>query len=306
MDYKRANRAFLYMILAGIALAIGYAEAYLYLGWDMDAILNNFLSEMTALIPAMLVFFVSRDSFREVIPFKKIRVSTGLLSALYGIVLMPLATFVTMVSMLFVENHVEGMTDQLISMPMLPLLFSVGIFGPFVEEILFRGMFLSSYKKSGRIAASVLLSSLLFGIVHMNFSQFTYGVIMGIMLALLVEATGSVWPSVIAHGIFNSIEVLLMFASEGITAGSTEAITMLEANKSTLAMIGIYFVLASVCTVIAVCIVYKISQIEGKQENLGEILKKKGNGKLVSVALIIGLILAVGYMTAIEILTKLS
>ena len=95
-----------------------------------------------------------------------------------------------------------------------------------------------------------------------------------------------------------------MYVSSDALGETEELMTMLDANESTLASIGIYFVAAVICTAIAICIAYKIARIEGKQENLEGIFKKRTGGRLISVPLIIGIILAVGYMTAVEILTR--
>ena len=57
----------------------------------------------------------------------------------------------------------------------------------------------------------VLLSSLLFGLMHMNFNQAPYAFALGVAMAVLVEATGSLWSSVLMHVIFNAQSVLLMY-----------------------------------------------------------------------------------------------
>ena len=132
MDYKRANRVFLYMILASLIFSLGYGAVYSLYGWEMNVLLNNFFSEVVVLIPAVIAILVSREPFREVIPFKKIKVSSGLLSAVYGALLMPVTTFIAMATMMVVKNHIEGMSDEILSMPMWQMLFSIGIFGPFV------------------------------------------------------------------------------------------------------------------------------------------------------------------------------
>ena len=262
MDYKRANRAYLYMILSTLALIILLTAWVFSTGSEFSILANNVLSELVILIPAIATILYCGDRLRVVIPFKRIKISSALLTVLYVVMLFPLVTFINSVSMLFVDNTVVGLSDQILGMPMWQMFLSIGIFGPFVEEVVFRGVFLQSYQRTGMIIASMILSSILFGLMHMNFNQFAYGAVMGLMLALLVEATGSVLTSFIAHATFNSIEVILMYATSDLIDSAENMLTELEETNQILLTIGIYFVAAVIFTTLAFCIVVKISDIE--------------------------------------------
>ena len=239
MDYRRANRAYLYMIISTLALVLILTAWTFNTGRELPILANNLLSELVVLVPAIATILYSGDRLRVVIPFKRIRISSALLTVLYVLLLFPLVTFINSVSMLFVDNTIVGLSEQILSMPMWQMFLSIGIFGPFVEEIVFRGFFLQSYQRTGRIIGSMILSSVLFGMMHMNFNQFAYGAAMGLMLSLLVEATGSVLSSFIAHATFNSIEVVLMYATSDLMEESEALISGLEGSNQILLSIGI-------------------------------------------------------------------
>ncbi|MBQ7657895.1 MAG: CPBP family intramembrane metalloprotease [Butyrivibrio sp.] len=306
MDYKRANRAYLYMILSTLALIILLTAWVFSTGSEFSILANNVLSELVILIPAIATILYCGDRLRVVIPFKRIKISSALLTVLYVVMLFPLVTFINSVSMLFVDNTVVGLSDQILGMPMWQMFLSIGIFGPFVEEVVFRGFFLQSYQRTGRIIASMILSSILFGLMHMNFNQFAYGAVMGLMLALLVEATGSVLTSFIAHATFNSIEVILMYATSDLIDSAENMLTELEETNQILLTIGIYFVAAVIFTTLAFCIVVKISDIERRKEFFAGIPKCPKQGyKLITVPLIVAIVIAVTYMIGIEYLNSL-
>ncbi len=306
MDYKRANRAYLYMILSTLALIILLTAWVFSTGNEFSILANNVLSELVILIPAIATILYCGDRLRVVIPFKRIKISSALLTVLYVVMLFPLVTFINSVSMLFVDNTVVGLSDQILGMPMWQMFLSIGIFGPFVEEVVFRGFFLQSYQRTGRIIASMILSSILFGLMHMNFNQFAYGAVMGLMLALLVEATGSVLTSFIAHATFNSIEVILMYATSDLIDSAENMLTNLEETNQILLTIGIYFVAAVIFTALAFCIVVKISDIERRKEFFAGIPKCPKQGyKLITVPLIVAIVIAVTYMIGIEYLNSL-
>ena len=75
----------------------------------------------------------------------------------------------------------------------------------FFEEFLMRGGVLGSYMSTGRVRAGVLLSALVFGLMHMNATQFFYATIIGIVLGLLYALTGSIWPGVLFHLLNNGV-----------------------------------------------------------------------------------------------------
>ena len=306
MDYRRANRAYLYMILSTLALIILLTAWVFSTGSEFSILANNVLSELVILIPAIATILYCGDRLRVVIPFKRIKISSALLTVLYVVMLFPLVTFINSVSMLFVDNTVVGLSDQILGMPMWQMFLSIGIFGPFVEEVVFRGFFLQSYQRTGRIIASMILSSILFGLMHMNFNQFAYGAVMGLMLALLVEATGSVLTSFIAHATFNSIEVILMYATSDLIDSAENMLTELEETNQILLTIGIYFIAAVIFTALAFCIVVKISDIERRKEFFAGIPKCPKQGyKLITVPLIVAIVIAVTYMIGIEYLNSL-
>lgn len=298
MNYKRANRSFLYMILATLAFTLLMSYWIILTGSSLSIFTNNALSELVVLIPAIAAILYSGEKITEVIPFKKIKISTLFMIAIYVITLFPLVSFVNSVSMLFVENMVSSISDEVLAMPMWTMLLSIGIAGPFVEEFVFRGYILQSYQRTGRIIGSIVLSSILFGMMHLNFNQFAYGTVMGIMFCLLVEATGSIWSSFFAHALFNSIEVIYMYAVPDVVSEADEVLADYGiGNESTYLMIGIYFVLAVIFTAIALCVVYKIADMENRKDFVDSIHMYPRQGyKLITVPLIIAMVIAVAWM----------
>ena len=308
MDYKRANRAYLYMILSTIAFVIIYSGWIIVTGSEISVIMNNAFCELMILIPALIVVLFSGDRLSVMIPFRKIKISSVLFTLLYTVMLYPMSMLANAISMLFVENRVIDLSDDILKLPMWQMLLSIGLFGPFVEEVVFRGVMLHSYQRSGRIIGSVLLSSFLFGLMHLNFNQFFYGFLLGIMLALLVEATGSVLPSFIAHATFNSLEVILMYKSSGFLDGAESILKGKDLlSGAILQSIGIYFIIAVIATAIAVCIAYKISEIEGRNEFFAGIPRCRKQGyKLLSVSVVIAVIIAFAYMLYFEFLSRIT
>ena len=307
MDYKKANRAFLCMILATICFTVLYTVWMIGTMTAMPIMLNNFLSEMMIFIPALAIVFFHGDKISVLVPFKKIRIPSALLIPLYVLLLFPLVVFINSLSMLFVDNTVVEMADQILELPLWQMILSIGIFGPFIEEFVFRGVILQSYQRTGRIVGSIVLSSILFGMMHLNINQFAYGAVMGIMFALLVEATGSVLSSFLAHALFNTAEVVLMYMEKDVLGQAKEYMDSMELKNTILISVGVYFVLAVIGTALALCVLVKIANLEKRQEFFASIPKCKKQGyKLLSVPLIVAIVISLTYMIGMEIIFKIT
>jgi len=85
------------------------------------------------------------------------------------------------------------------------------ILGPILEEIFFRGFMYSAFKKKAGIIGAILLSSFLFSILHTNPIGFLPIMVLGILLALLYEKTGSLIPSIMVHMIHNTGMMTFVF-----------------------------------------------------------------------------------------------
>lgn len=103
----------------------------------------------------------------------------------------------------------------------LPLgLLVIAVLGPLAEEAYFRGLVLGWGRRHGGRAFAILLSSLLFGLVHLKW--WTPGgltgwlltaelALMGAALALVAMRTGSLWASAAMHALNNVSAVVLLF-----------------------------------------------------------------------------------------------
>jgi membrane protease YdiL (CAAX protease family) len=78
---------------------------------------------------------------------------------------------------------------------------------PVGEEVFFRGFIYGTLRRWGRVSA-VVLSSVLFAAVHLQIVHFLPILVLGVVLALLYERTGSLAGSIAVHGINNLIAVL--------------------------------------------------------------------------------------------------
>ncbi len=122
------------------------------------------------------------------------------------------------------------------------LLFTV-LIAPVVEEFLFRGIIYKRLTNWCKPLVAGIISSAIFGAIHLNMIQFIYAFIIGMMLAYLYEKYKKIWVPILFHAAANGCSILTtkynVFSSLEATTEGTALIVVI----STLLMLVMLFVL---------------------------------------------------------------
>lgn len=106
---------------------------------------------------------------------------------------------------------------------------------PIAEELLYRGVVYKRLRNFFGASAAVVLSAVIFGLMHVNLVQFLYAGIMGLLLAYLFETTGRLYIPILGHIAANLAAVVrqetgwLEFAYEPTMAGIGFSLVLLIA-----------------------------------------------------------------------------
>ena len=93
------------------------------------------------------------------------------------------------------------------------LFLAVVIIAPLGEELIFRGFLQQILEQHWRdITKAVLVTALLFAMIHMNPYWFIQIYILGILLGFLAWKTKSVFPPLVLHSINNAMALLFSFS----------------------------------------------------------------------------------------------
>lgn len=108
------------------------------------------------------------------------------------------------------NSNVDSLTSLLQSFTFFMLIF-VAFIGPILEEVLFRGLFLNWFFPHQRML-SIVLSSLIFGTFHVDFTSgqidpiyWLSKVLLGLVLALVYNHTKNLKASIILHILNNTL-----------------------------------------------------------------------------------------------------
>ncbi|MHA1601271.1 MAG: lysostaphin resistance A-like protein, partial [Alphaproteobacteria bacterium] len=93
-----------------------------------------------------------------------------------------------------------------------------GVIAPFGEEIAFRGLFFPWLRERIGLIAGIAISALLFASLHGIVQLIPSLAAIGAVLALLYHRCGSIYPVILAHGLFNAIMVVALYSALAGTA----------------------------------------------------------------------------------------
>ena len=105
--------------------------------------------------------------------------------------------------------------------------FLLVVVAPVTEELLFRGIILRGFLANYSKRRAILLSALLFALMHGNPWQFIPAFVAGVLLAWLLIETGSLIPCLFAHAVANGTAYgagLLPVEIPGFTDGMGDAV----------------------------------------------------------------------------------
>lgn len=191
-------------------IVIGYVSAMLGLEHLEDTALY-IASDLMQLIAGVffLVFYLVKRKKIKSVPMMKSKCTSKL--------------FVKCLITIFSVNMILSLIEMLLtvftgfslSVPMkgienmnpILLFATVAVFPAIVEELMFRGV-LYRYLREHGVQFAAISSSIIFGLVHLNFLQFIFATIMGVVCCYIYEATGKLRYSMLLHLLNNSILVL--------------------------------------------------------------------------------------------------
>ena len=103
---------------------------------------------------------------------------------------------------------------------------SAVIAAPIVEEVIFRGVVLGSFRKIFPAWASILISAVIFGVYHMNPVAIVYATVMGIIAGVVYEKKQNLLFPIMLHMANNFIGLLQDFVPAGIGVTVVNAVSL--------------------------------------------------------------------------------
>lgn len=236
-----------------------------------DIKLMLFISHIvTFIFPAIIYLIVTKQSARDVLKLNKLYFKDILLIILLAFVCQPIMTFFSLISQFFFENEIGNFVTNIVESPYIVLLLLIAVLPAITEEITIRGIVLSGYEDKN-IYLSCIITGLLFGIMHLDPQQFLYATVLGVILALVVRITNSIFASILMHFLINGTSITLqkllslVTQSDLIVEQSTEiSLKSLEMQEKVF-MAGFYGIIALAFGIVVYFIIKKLVDLNIKR-----------------------------------------
>ena len=288
-NYKRMNRVFLLMIIVYIGGSF-FIGSYLPQLVDTNIKASAVSDILLLLVPTLYCLRYNVDVPKKYL-VKPVRFSSVLIAFLFAALCYPLVTVANLASQLVVSNQATAIMDTVMGSNMAINVLIMAIMPGIVEEIIFRGMFYNEYKEGGMLLGAII-SALLFGLLHLNLNQFSYAIILGLVFALITEATGSIIPGMLCHMTINGLNVLMVYAYSALGISLSEV----EINSGEIVMaLSVWSFLAAISTMGAVGVFIWLCKHTGRMAHMKEFLKTQ-SGRRITFPLVLSVAICVAYM----------
>lgn len=137
--------------------------------------------------------------------------------------------------------------------------FYICLLGPFLEELIFRGVLLEGLRKYGNLFG-IIMSSVLFGLMHQNIIQFIPSACVGIVWGYIAVKSGSLIPSILIHMLNNTMASLLLASVPKIDS-LTDFTALLNMSIPMLLISGLTTLFRFACIIASIVIVIKYCSV---------------------------------------------
>ncbi len=203
------------MISVAVVFVLGYA------GLLQNEILSTLVIQVVVMFAIPLLMYTmmisknTKATFKD-FGFKSITGKMVLISIALGFVLYFINVFVAdffygIISLLGFE--VIGSSETVVvnyGLLLKEFIFSA-VFPGIFEEFLHRGMLVHAGKKCGNTRLCLIVSSILFGLMHMSITKFFYTAILGLLMGYVAIVADSIYPTMIIHFMNNALATYFVY-----------------------------------------------------------------------------------------------
>ena len=166
------------------------------------------------IFPVILFIQVKKIDVKKLLRLNKLQIKFIFPLIIIGIctqfVGMFINNIVIFVLQLFGNVPAKGISAPNNMLEIIILIVVIGVVPAICEEIFARGIILSTFQRRN-ITNGVIISAILFAIMHFDITNFAFPLFLGLILAYVVYRTDSVYSGMIVHFVSNALGVIILF-----------------------------------------------------------------------------------------------
>lgn len=267
----------LQFMIAIILGTIVFIIIYFTKSGDETKILHYYvlpLVEISAIfLPVVFYFLITKVNYKKVLRLNSIKLKHIPALIILGISSQFVGGFLNTMAV-YILQFFGNVPTQEIPAPvnvteLMYALIAIAIIPAVFEELLTRGIIMRGYEGFG-IKWGIIISSILFGIMHYDVINFIFPIFLGLILGYVVYRTNSIYSGMIIHFVNNALAVFMIyFYTQPLTDyyGKISVIELLQYFG--IALIAAVFVAGSVYYI------FKTTSVDGYNEEVSELVEHK-------------------------------
>lgn len=174
-----------------------------------SAVPSTIVANILTIAVVCLIFVCRKKKLTEALSLRKIHPRAVLPVILLGLGLNVLTTAaMSLLPESIMDSYQQASSFLTTGVDIWTVILAV-VMAPLAEEVVLRGLVYTRFKKGMPVIAAMILSSLLFGLLHGHWLWALYAGIFGMVLAWTFERTKSLFVSILLHFAYNSCAMLL-------------------------------------------------------------------------------------------------
>ena len=175
-------------------------------------------------VPITLYKLFTKKTFKQILKdfgFKKISFKAVVYCVLIGVLVYILNIFVASLFsyILSIFGYSQaGASSGESSVSFVNFLLStifIAVLPGIFEEITHRGLLLKGVANTLGYKKAIVISSVMFGLMHLNINQCFYAIFIGLIIGFVASSSGSIFPAMILHFMNNFMNVYVSYAVSG-------------------------------------------------------------------------------------------
>ena len=237
------------IILVMISIALGFKE-----GSTNYKILENIEEPIIDMILIFIMYKIYKKESDNDYPVvtKWMKKEYLIIGALIILFLAPLPDyFVTLLEKVFPhinDIYEETFTSAINNLNIIVNFVTICIFAPILEEIMCRGLILNRLLSKNKVWVSIFITALIFGVLHMNWSQGISAFLAGILLCYVYVKTRNIKVCILGHALNNIFALTFMYINI-----SPKVETIINISFIVIGLILTYFFIRSDNTKVTLC-----------------------------------------------------
>ena len=189
-------------------------------------LLSGLVSIITFFGVSILYSLITKSNLGKTYPLEKISFKLTYHLCAIGFAVAMIANYVSNILLaLFDSVGLQTMTDTEYNcdsvLDIVLFYVTVAVLPALIEEFAFRGVILNIFRKYSD-GLAVLVSGVTFGLMHGNFTQIPFALVVGLVLGYIAVKTNSLLPGIIIHFLNNALSVTVTLLSTNTDLSDSE------------------------------------------------------------------------------------